>query len=449
MRLITRPLTLLAMMTACVLLATACGGGDGVGRGGAGRGGTVRLLVSGAPEELTAYRTLADAYEKAAPGTAIQIIEASSAKDLITRLSTSMAGGAPPDVFLINYRAYGQFAAKDAIESIDERLRTSNAIRAADFYPAPMEAFRWAGQQLCLPQNASSLALYFNRSLFQKYGVAEPKPGWTWNDLVATAKALTRDTTGAVVKGTESEGGAGRVAVHGLGLEPQIIRVAPFVWSNGGQFVDDPQKPTRLTFDAPAAREALKNFVDLRGAYGVVPTDQDVKAEDDESRFANGRLAMLLQSRRVTPTFRTITGFDWDVAPLPQYGKAVGILHSDAYCMTRGSDNKDGAWRFMEFAMGPEGQRIIAATGRTVPSHIEVSKSSAFLDPMKSPRNASVFLDAISTLQRVPTVSTWPEIEDVTNGILENAFYRGDRLDDVIRELDEKTRPLFARAAAP
>jgi multiple sugar transport system substrate-binding protein len=46
-------------------------------------------------------------------------------------------------------------------------------------------------------------------------------------------------------------------------------------------------------------------------------------------------------------------------------------------------------------------------------------------------------------------VSTWPEIEDVTSGILENALYRGDRLDDVIRQLDEQTRPLFARAEHP
>ena len=45
----------------------------------------------------------------------------------------------------------------------------------------------------------------------------------------------------------------------------------------------------------------------------------------------------------------------------------------------------------------------------------------------------------------MPTISTWPEIEDVTGGILENALYRGDKLDDVIRQLDEQTRPLFAR----
>ena len=437
-----RRVRLIAAGMATLLVASAC-------TSGREPAGTVKVLVSGAPEELAAFRTLAEAYERTVAGADIQLIEASDAGDLITRLSTSIAGGAPPDIFLINYREYGQFAGKGAIEPIDGRLNASKTIRAADFYPAPMEAFRWAGKQLCMPQNASSLALYYNRSLFQRYGIAEPKSGWTWNDLIATATALTRDANGVVVKGTESEGTAQKVAVYGLGIEPQIIRVAPFIWSNGGQFVDDAQKPSRFTFDQPQAREALKNFLELRVGYGVIPTDEEIEAEDVESRFANGKIAMLLQSRRVTPTFRTITAFDWDVAALPRYSTAVSILHSDAYCITTGSTNKDGAWRFVEFAMGAEGQRIIAGNGRTVPSNIEVSRSAAFLDTSKPPLNAKVFLDAIPTLRRVPTVSTWPEIEDVTNGILENALYRGDSLDVVIRDLDEKTRPLFARAAAP
>jgi multiple sugar transport system substrate-binding protein len=189
----------------------------------------------------------------------------------------------------------------------------------------------------------------------------------------------------------------------------------------------------------------LRNLVDLRLAYGVVPTDEEVEAEDDESRFANGRLAMLLSSRRSTTTFRSITSFDWDVAPLPVYTRRAGILHSDAYCITRGSRNKDAAWRFVEYAASVDGQRTIAATGRTVPSHMAVSRSPAFLDPDSPPRNAQVFLDAIPTVRAMPTISTWPEIEDVVAGILENALYRGDRLDDVIRQIDEQTRPLFAR----
>lgn len=429
---------LLAVLLCAVLITTGCGSGSS-------GDGPVRLLVFGAPEELAAYRTLVSAYEQARPGAAVQLIEASDRRDLLARLATSVAGGAPPDLFLMNYRFYGQFAAKDVIEPLDERIAGSAAIEPADYYPVAMDAFTWGGRQLCLPQNVSSLAVYYNRTLFARYGVPEPKPGWTWNDLLGTATAMTRDAQGRVVRATESEGAARRPAVHGVGVEPSIIRLAPFVWSNGGDIVDDPARPTRLDLTGPAAREALKNLIDLRPAYGVVPTDEEVEAEDDESRFANGRLAMLLSSRRATTTFRSITAFEWDVAPLPVYRKQVGVLHSDAYCMTRGAERKDAAWRFLEFAIAEEGQRIIAATGRTVPSHIGVSTSPAFLGPAQPPRSARVFLDAIPTVRALPTISTWPEIEDASAGILENAVYRGDRLDDVIRELDEQTRPLFAR----
>lgn len=407
--------------------------------------GPVQLLVFGAPEELEAYRTLVAAYEDAEPGSDVQLIEASDRDDLIARLGTSIAGGEPPDLFLMNYRYYGQFAATDSIEPLDDRIAASDTIDLDDYYPTAVEAFQWQGQQLCMPQNVSSLAVYYNRDLFEQYGVPEPTPGWTWADMLSTAIAMTRDASGNVVQGTETEGGPSPVAVYGLGIEPTMIRLAPFVWSNGGEIVDDPDQPTRFTLDTTQAREALKNFIDLRTAYGVIPTDEEVEAEDDETRFLNGRLGMLMSSRRSTTTFRASAPFEWDVASLPVYGQPVGILHSDAYCMTSGSDQKDAAWRFVEYAMGTDGQQTIAATGRTVPSHIATSRSEAFLDSTQPPRNAQVFLDAIPTVRRLPTISTWPELEDITGGILENALYRGDRLDDVIREIDELTRPIFAR----
>ena len=396
----------LTALLLCALLAGVSAACDRDDHADGEAAGPVRLLVFGAPEELAAYRTLIDAYAKARPGKKVQLIEASDRKDLLARLATSIAGGAPPDLFLMNYRFYGQLAVKDAIEPLDGRIAASEVIKPADYYPVAMTAFTWQGRQLCLPQNVSSLAVYYNRSLFEKYGVALPRAGWTWNELLTTATAMTRDAKGAVIRGTESEGAAQRPAVHGLGIEPSIIRVAPFVWSNGADIVDDPARPTRLTLDTPAAREVLKNLVDLRLAYGVVPTDEEVEAEDDESRFANGRLAMLMSSRRSTTTFRSITGFEWDVAPLPVYRRPVGVLHSDAYCLTRGSRNKDAAWSFLEYAVGAEGQRIIAATGRTVPSHIAVSTSPAFLGPAQPPRSAKVFLDAIPTVRALPSGST-------------------------------------------
>jgi multiple sugar transport system substrate-binding protein len=321
------------------------------------------------------------------------------------------------------------------LEPIQSRLDETDAFDEEDFYPQALDAFRLGGDLVCLPQNISSLVVYYNRDLFREAGVSEPEPGWTWDDMVEKAIKLTKD-----------ENGDGNVDQYGLGVEPSIIRIAPFVWSNGGEVVDDPERPTRFTLDSPEAQAAMQKFFDLRGLHIVVPTEEEVESEDDETRFLNGRSAMVLSSRRATPTFRTITDFDWDIAPLPRHKEPAGILHSDAYCITAASDNKDAAWSFMEFALGPEGQRITALSGRTVPSLIEVSTSDAFLDPDAKPANSRVFIDTIPHIRRVPSISTWPEIEDASGVILEGGLYENVPPAEVAKQLNAATEDIFARA---
>jgi multiple sugar transport system substrate-binding protein len=424
-------------------LAVACGGSDG------GSSGSVRFLVFGDPAEINAYRTLIDAFAEEEPDIDVQLVEASDREDLIARLSSSIAGGAPPDLFLMNYRFYGQYASRDVLEPLGPYVNDSSKFEEDDFYPQALDAFRWKDELMCLPQNISSLVLYFNRDLFKRFKVPPPRDGMLWNELVIKAQQLTRDKNGQQVKGADPDmpqAGTAQPAVYGLGVEPVIIRLAPFVWSNGGEIVDDDENPTRFTLDTPQAQEAVSQLFGLRTNFGVVPNDEEVEAEDDESRFANGRLAMFLDSRRAVPMFREAAKFDWDVVSLPFYDKPASILHSDAYCMTKGAKAKDAAWRFVEYAVGPEGAPVIAKTGRTVPSLKEVAQSDAFLDPSQKPANSRVFLDAIPTIQHVPTISTWPEIEDVTDGLLENGMYLGQPADAVVAEIDRKTRPLFARA---
>jgi multiple sugar transport system substrate-binding protein len=430
------------LLALCCGLATACGGSGG-------SSGSVRFLVFGDPPEINAYRTLIDAFAREEPDIDVELIEASDRDDLLARLSTSFAGGSPPELFLMNYRFYGQFAARGVLEPLEPYAEDSSEFELDDFYPQAVDAFRWEGQVTCLPQNISSLVLYFNRDLFERFGVEPPRNGMNWFELVDRAQLMTRDKNGLPVRGADPDLPQANTApaeIYGLGVEPTIIRLAPFVWSSGADIVDDADAPTRFTLDTPAAKSVLTNFFALRTLHGVVPTDQEVESEDDEARFANGRLAMLLSSRRSVPTFREAAEFDWDIVSLPVYDKPAGILHSDAYCMTKASKAKDVAWRFVEFALGPEGAPVVAETGRTVPSLKSVAESDAFLDPSKKPRNSRVFLDGIATIRRVPTISTWPEIEDASEGILENGMYLGQPVDKVVADLDRATRPLFARA---
>jgi multiple sugar transport system substrate-binding protein len=399
--------------------------------------GPISVLVWGEPEEIEVYRQVVQAFAEIEPDIEVRLIETGDRNDLLARLSTSFAGGTPPDLFLLNYRYVGQYAARGVLEPIQERLGRSDAFERDDFFPVALEAFTFDGILTCLPQNVSSLVVYYNRDLFREARLPEPQPGWNFFEMVNLARLLTVDRDGDR-----------RPEQYGLGVEASIIRLAPFIWSNGGSLVDDEAAPTRFTLEEPLAVDVMQSFFDLREEYGVIPTEREIEAQADEDRFLNGTTAMVLASRRETPSFRTITDFEWDVAPLPVFGEPAGILHSDAYCMPRASEHKEAAWRFMEFALGPDGQRITAQAGRTVPSLIDVANSEAFLDPDQPPANSRVFLDTIPTIRRVPNISTWPEIEERTDELLEIGMYHRIPALDIAQRIIRETSEIFARATA-
>jgi multiple sugar transport system substrate-binding protein len=232
---------------------------------------------------------------------------------------------------------------------------------------------------------------------------------------------------------------------YGVGLDPSIVRLAPFVWSAGGDIVDDPDGPRRFTIDSPRGREGLLAFLDLQGGERLAPFEQEVEAKGLDARFLDGELGMFLSSRREVPTFRTIEDFDWDVASFPTLREPVSVLHSDAYCLAKGK-GADAAWRFVEFAAGPEGQPILARSGRIVPSLKSVATSKDFLDPSLPPRSSQVFLDAIPAIRRLPVASTWPELEDAVDLAIKRAYYTELTVDETLARIDRETRPLLRRA---
>ncbi|MGH2820636.1 MAG: ABC transporter substrate-binding protein [Actinomycetota bacterium] len=391
----------------------------------------MRVQVSGEREETAVYDALARAYEKDNPDVEVEVVKVADKDDHLAKLTTSFAAGNPPDVFLVNFREYSQFVTRGAVEPIDPHLE-SMGISKERYYKPPIEAFTYDGRLQCMPQNISSLVVYYNEELFRRSGLRRPRPGWTWEDFRETAITLTRGD------------------VRGLGIEPNIIRIAPFVWSNGGDIVDDLESPSGFTLDEPAARRALEFIVGLVRDAEVVPTETEVAAQDLETRFVNGKLGMLLSSRRETPVLREVLGLEWDVAPLPVAKEPAGILHSDAYCVARGTEQLDEALDLVAFATGEEGQTITALSGRTVPSLESVSRSAAFLDPSQPPRHPEVFLDGIDSIRRTPVIPTWPEIEDQSEEILTRAYYEpGYTIEDAIEELDAQTTALFEEAARP
>lgn len=395
-------------------------------------------MVFGDPAEYAAYEALVAAFEAENPDIDISLTHIPSSKDYRTKLATDFAAGTPPDIALLNYRRVPGFAAAGQFEPLGPYLDRSDVIQRADFYPITLDSFTWQGEVVCIPQNISSLVVYYNRDLFAAAGIDEPGDDWTWDDFLAAAKALTLDKDG---DGTTDQ--------FGVGVEPSLYRIAPFVWQNGGRIVDDPTYPTQLGLTRLPSLQALQWFVDLQTVHGVAPNRLEEAAIDSETRFVQGTTAMYLNSRRGTPTYRESAAFDWDIAPLPRGQQAAGILHSDAYCLSAAAKNKDAAWRFIEFANSPTGQTIVARSGRTVPSLIAVAESEAFLDPAARPARSRVFLDTIPDLQMVPLISTWEEIESTASEEIERAFFGDITAEEAAILARDRTEEYFTLGVRP
>jgi multiple sugar transport system substrate-binding protein len=410
----------------------------------------VRFAFFGTPSERRAYEHLVAAFEDAHPDIAVELVALDSG-DAALRLDSlkisanrpwllrggsyqpwlwrELASPTAPDVFVLSYQRLPAYAARGVLEPLGPRLRASSVLNADEFYPGALDAFRSPdvadGGLAALPLNASSLVVYYNGDLFKQHGVPLPEDGWDWDAFAAAADALT-------AKRDEQ----GQTAVHGLAVEPRLSRSAAFVWGAGGDLVDDHVRPTRLMLEAPAAQEGLRRFAELGPAgRGVTPTSLETRQLNDLARFVSGRAAMFVHTRRVVPVLREVKGLNWDVAPLPAAPLAANVLHSDGLCMLDGARDKDAAWTFIEFAVGPTGQAILALTGRTVPSLRRVAESDEFLkgttlrlqfggQPLGlGPGRSRVFLDNVSISRRLPMIATLPSVEGTFDRAFQQAFY--------------------------
>jgi multiple sugar transport system substrate-binding protein len=401
---------------------------------------SISFMVFGDPHEQDAFESVIESYHATAPqvdgiDVRVEMIAMPSKSDYLTRLTTDFAAGEPPDVFLLNYRRLAQYHNRGALDPLGPRIASSETIREADYFPVALDAFRdSSGTLVCMPQNISSQVVYYNQEIFDKAELPYPAENWTWADFRQTAIALT----------LPDSDGDGDPDQYGLGLEPHLVRMAPFIWQNGGALVDNEAAPSRMTIDSPTAQDAIQFVLDLAQEDGVIPSRTAEAVQSQRQRFYAGSIAMYIDSRRIVPTMRAAADFEWDVAPLPRGEQIAGILHSDGYCMSKAQDNddpvtQDAAWSFIEFAMSVEGQKPASRLGRTVPSLIEVANSDVFLDPSQPPASSEVWLDAVPHLRMLPRLENWARIERTAAIEFEQAYLGLTTLPDVVDHIQAES----------
>jgi multiple sugar transport system substrate-binding protein len=144
------------------------------------------------------------------------------------------------------------------------------------FFPGPIQAVTYGERIYAVPWYIDAGVLYYRKDLLVKYGFSAPK---TWQELVETAQFIT----------SKEEGIYGYIW-QGKQYEGLVCNVLEFIWSNGGNVMND----GKVAIDSRGNDYALRFMRDLIEKYKVTPPLVTTAIEEPTRHiFGTGRAVFM------------------------------------------------------------------------------------------------------------------------------------------------------------
>ncbi len=345
-------------------------------------------------------------FEKAYPNIKIKF-EWIQAKDEQSKILTQTIGGDPPDVFMVHsLPIFMTFANKGILLDLTDLIK-KNEIDMKDFWKELDPYIYFKNTPYGFPDNITPLVVYYNKDIFDKWGVSYPDKNWTWNDLLEKAKKMTKK------EGQE---------YSSFGFEIPEYLIDIFLRMHGGSFYTKGFKKCNL--NSPASKKGIQFWYDMMYEHQVMPTpaqaDSIASASSFADFFAAGKIAMHICGRWKVITYREAIDLDYGIAPLPKDAKNLVLSHTT--CISKNTKHPEEAFKFLSFLISQENGLLVAETGDGVPSMKSIAKSKEFLSLNNHPdeKYISLFNDSIKG-QKVMEVYPDPDVSQLE---LNSIWYR-------------------------
>ena len=265
--------------------------------------------------------------------------------DVENSMLAEMQAGTAPDVFQGCCTFFPIWAQEgftlDLLPYIEEDLDESIT---ADWDPAQYASFSTKdGQQYGVPKYHGALALYYNKDLFDEYGVKYPDGSWDHDDYLAAMMGLTHDRDGD-----------GSTDLWGSMIDVSWDRIQVHVNGWGGHLVD-PDDPTVCRMAEPEAMAALEWIRTRTWDDGVIASKLDVQGLGPRDSFIAGRLAMVEDGSWALKDILAKADFRVGVAPFPAGPvRRVTLATTDGFGIYAGTKHPEEAWELVKFLISED-----------------------------------------------------------------------------------------------
>ncbi|MCC2685863.1 MAG: family 1 extracellular solute-binding protein [Paenibacillaceae bacterium] len=142
-----------------------------------------------------------DVLSKKFPNT--KFVQLQESSDKSTKLAELISSGQEMDAAQYGLTNSAEFVDLDYPMDLDPLVK-KNSFDLNRFEPEAIKAVRSYspnGELIALPFEYQPFVLYYNKDIFDKFGVPYPKVGSTWDDLIELSRKLTRTEDGIQYKG--------------------------------------------------------------------------------------------------------------------------------------------------------------------------------------------------------------------------------------------------------
>ncbi|ALE81502.1 carbohydrate-binding protein [Pseudonocardia sp. AL041005-10] len=143
-------------------------------------------------------RQIIDAYQRANPGTKVNLVTAgANYEEIAQRFQTAQAGGGSqlPDLVVLSDVWWFRYYMQRSIVPMDP-LIAATGIDTADYRQQLIEDYRYDGKLWALPWARSTPIFYYNKAHWQKAGLPDRAPA-TWAEMAEWGPKLQAAGTGA------------------------------------------------------------------------------------------------------------------------------------------------------------------------------------------------------------------------------------------------------------
>ncbi|MDF2714409.1 MAG: extracellular solute-binding protein family 1 [Paenibacillus sp.] len=261
----------------------------------------------------------------------------------VNNMEEFVASGATMDIQL----SVGFQMAQNVLDfGLAEDLSELVKKRKYDIGPLNTQAMEYvkmmgSGKLYGLPVMLYYPALYYNKDLFDKFGIDYPNDWMTWDDTYELAKKMTRQDGGIQYRGL-------LVAFQALTVQNQLSL---------GYL--DPKTHAALF----ATENRWKTYVDtLTRAYRIPGNEVDQKSIQGgalNSFFYKDQTAAMFATGATTGTFASYPGLNWDAAALPSFAELPGISSSPGmrvFSVSSRSKHKEQSFEVLAYLTSREFQ---------------------------------------------------------------------------------------------